>query len=127
MNIKEIREKNMLVLAAEAGSIKELAKRAGTAENYLYQVRSNTNKRRMGDRVARKLEQAMGKHYGWIDTNHETDSIRVQDNHSFRVNIDLDNLKKAIIDFELMTVGSTLNPEQKAQIIVNLYKKNIEG
>ena len=123
MDIKEIREKNMLLLAAEAGSIKELAKRADTAENYLYQVRSNTNKRGMGDRVARKLERAMGREYGWIDANHETDFIREQDSSQYRALIDLDLLKQAIIEFETMTAGSELSPSQKAQIIVNLYKK----
>ena len=59
-------------LIAEAGSAAGLARRAGASGSYLSQIRSGTaypdgRPRRMGDRLAAKLERGMDKPVGWMD------------------------------------------------------------
>jgi len=72
---EQIRLKNLELLIAEAGSAANLADRVGTNSSYLSQVRRRmpTKKgtpRSIGDDLAVKLEQGMGKHEGWLDEPH---------------------------------------------------------
>ena len=71
-HIDRIRLQNLRRLIAEAGSLSALARRAGVSRAYLARVRAGTpypsgNPRRMGDRVAAKLERAMDRPVGWMD------------------------------------------------------------
>ena len=77
--IDRIRLKNLSRLIAEAGSATELARRARVSGSNLSHVRAGTpyasgSPRRMGDRLAAKLERAMGKPPGWMneEPNYET-------------------------------------------------------
>jgi len=72
---EQIRLKNLELLIAEAGSAANLAHQVGTNSSYLSQVRRRmpTKKgtpRGIGDDLAVKLEQGMGKHEGWLDEPH---------------------------------------------------------
>lgn len=72
---EQIRLKNLELLIAEAGSAANLAQRVGTNSSYLSQVRRRmpTKKgtpRSIGDDLAIKLEQGMGKPEGWLDQPH---------------------------------------------------------
>jgi SOS-response transcriptional repressor LexA len=72
---EQIRLKNLELLIAEAGSAANLAHRVGTNSSYLSQVRRRmpTKKgtpRGIGDDLAMKLEQGMGKPEGWLDVPH---------------------------------------------------------
>jgi SOS-response transcriptional repressor LexA len=72
---KQIRLHNLEALIAEAGSAARLARMAGTNSSYLSQVRNQllTRKgtpRSIGDELAEKLEKAMKKPHGWMDTPH---------------------------------------------------------
>lgn len=78
LNIKQIRLNNLETLIAEAGSATELARQAGTNSSYLSQVRNQLptqqgTPRSIGDELARKLEGAMNKRQGWLDTPHIKD------------------------------------------------------
>ena len=71
-DIDRIRLKNLGRLVAEAGSLSELARRAGVSGSNLSHVRAGTpyatgTPRRMGDSLAAKLERAMGKPPGWMN------------------------------------------------------------
>ena len=71
-HIDRIRLKNLGRLIAEAGSLSALAERAKVSAANLSHVRAGTpypsgTPRRMGDRLASKLEQAMGKPPGWMN------------------------------------------------------------
>jgi hypothetical protein len=82
MDIKEIRRANLDVLKAEARSFQAIEKamldrfpgdpQKGPPRyaNTLSQVR---NGKPMGDKLARKIEEAMGKDRGWMDTLHRVD------------------------------------------------------
>ena len=70
--IDRIRLGNLARLIAEAGTASALATRAEISGAYLSHVRKGTpypsgNPRRLGDRLAAKLERAMGKPPGWMD------------------------------------------------------------
>ena len=63
---------NLRRLIAEAGSASELARRAGVSAPYLSQILGGTpypsgRARRMGDRLAAKLERAMRRPPGWMN------------------------------------------------------------
>ena len=71
-HIDRIRLKNLGRLIAEAGSLSALAGRAAVSPANLSHVRAGTpyasgTARRMGDRLAAKLERAMGKPPGWMN------------------------------------------------------------
>ncbi|MYE81674.1 MAG: peptidase S24 [Gammaproteobacteria bacterium] len=74
-HIDRIRLKNLARLVAEAGSVSELARRAAVSGSNLSHVRAGTpyasgSPRRMGDRLAAKIERAMGKPPGWMNEEH---------------------------------------------------------
>ena len=67
---------NLARLIAEAGSAEALARRSGSSSPYLSQIRGGTpypsgRRRRLGDRLAEKLERAMEKPEGWMDETHD--------------------------------------------------------
>jgi hypothetical protein len=76
--IDSIRLDNLNALVREAGSLIAVADAAGTSSVYLSQIRSRainqkTGKpREMGNKMARRLEEATGKPVGWMDEDHAT-------------------------------------------------------
>lgn len=72
MENKQIRLINLRMLLKEAKSAASLAVAANTSPAYLSQILSNKAKGRIGDKLARKLEEALGKPRGWLDVLHET-------------------------------------------------------
>lgn len=70
LDSKEIRRRNLLVLISEAGTAAALAEAAQTSAAYLSQILSVKTKAHLGDALARKLEAAMRKPHGWMDTVH---------------------------------------------------------
>jgi SOS-response transcriptional repressor LexA len=75
-NRERIRLVNLERLVAEAGSAAKLARLAHTSESYLSQIRRQLPTRKgtprgLGDDLAAKLENAMGKSVGWMDEPHE--------------------------------------------------------
>jgi len=76
MDAKEIRLRNLRELVAEAGGQRKLAARTGVNPAYLSQILSARTRRRMGDDVARRLEQGMKMPHGWMDVVHEGPAAR---------------------------------------------------
>lgn len=68
MENKEIRRLNMLELAEENGGLQGLADKTGTDAKYLSQVKNRWQGRGMGDDVARRIEERLGKPRGWMDS-----------------------------------------------------------
>ena len=90
--LAETRLQNMKNLVEEAGSVAELAKRAGYAQpSYLYQIINQTaiqngKPKNIGGALARKLEAAMNKAEGWLDMNHgETLPLPPEDTETIRI------------------------------------------
>ncbi len=65
MENKEIRRSNLLLLAAQHGTLKALAEKTSTDPAHLSQIKNRT--RDMGDDVARRIEDKLRKPRGWMD------------------------------------------------------------
>lgn len=65
---KEYRSENLQTLKKEVGTLAAVAERAGTSASHLGQIVNGA--RGMGDALARKLEDACGKPWGWMDRPH---------------------------------------------------------
>lgn len=74
MDIKTIRKLNVRLLEREIGSLTALARKVDTSQSYLSQCVGNSAVRSIGDEMARRLEHAMGKPYGWLDEPHTDES-----------------------------------------------------
>lgn len=75
--VKENRYNNLLRLVEEAGSMVRLEERTGVTANYLRQIKNknviqNGKPKGIGDKIAAKLEDGMGKPRGWLDQQHQT-------------------------------------------------------
>ena len=90
--VKENRYNNLLRLVEEAGSMVRLEERTGVTANYLRQIKNknviqNGKPKGIGDKIAAKLEDGMGKPRGWLDQQHqaieEKQPINLLDNIKF--------------------------------------------
>lgn len=75
--LEHVRLANLEILISEAGSAAALARRAGTNESYLSQIRRQLptpkgTPRSLGNDLAGKLEKGMAKPYGWMDEIHQS-------------------------------------------------------
>lgn len=77
MDISSIRLKNLMLLLADwQGTQQSFCDFSGIDKTYLSQLKSKSTrskKKRMGDDVARRLEQKHGKPSGWMDVLHPVD------------------------------------------------------
>lgn len=60
----------MNCLIEEAGSVNEFVNRTGMPQPFVSQIRSKNINKNMGDKSARKIEQAFNKPGGWMDKLH---------------------------------------------------------
>ena len=90
--VKENRYNNLLRLVEEAGSMVRLEERTGVTANYLRQIKNknviqNGKPKGIGDKIAAKLEDGMGKPRGWLDQQHqaieEKQPVNLLDNVKF--------------------------------------------
>lgn len=58
----------MLMLADQLGGLQALADKTKTDAKYLSQVKNRWQGRGMGDDVARRIEDRLGKPHGWMDS-----------------------------------------------------------
>jgi len=83
--LERLRSENLERLIREAGTLKELARCAGTSSSYLSQVRHRIRTpsgkhRKVTDELAGMLERAIGKPEGWMDESHELETPGAGDN-----------------------------------------------
>ncbi|WP_145929202.1 hypothetical protein [Chromobacterium vaccinii] len=69
MESKEFRRANLLALIEQYGTIRHLAEKVDVAPNHLSLVKNHV--RNMGDKLARRIEEAVGKPVGWMDLPHD--------------------------------------------------------
>lgn len=68
MDINEIRLNNLLILIERFRTDKEFCEAVGISATYLPQVKAGT--KRLGEVIARRIENAMGLEHGWLDQVH---------------------------------------------------------
>ncbi len=96
MDIKQIRTTNLRVAIGMAGSQDKLAEAANTSPSYLSQILNPTHKSQVGDKLARKIEDALSLPHGWMDTDHEAPEnvIRNLDGIDQEIMMAVNRLKK---------------------------------
>ncbi|HAT51569.1 MAG: hypothetical protein HQL07_06450 [Nitrospirae bacterium] len=69
MNAERIknRKARLARLVREVGNAADVARKAQTSRSYLSQIMGSHGRRNMGDLLAQRLEEAFGKHRGWMD------------------------------------------------------------
>lgn len=106
----------MLLVGEAGGNKKQVADRAGSSPNYIYDLikRSETatgNARSIGDDLAERLEKAFGKPAGWMDRDN---SHAVADERGTYTPRD-----KA--ERELLETAHALTPENQ-RLLINIAK-----
>jgi hypothetical protein len=124
-DIQTIRRKNLDVLVAEAQSVRAIAGamlarfpgETGHAPDYANVLSQYRGKKPMGDKFARKLEEAMGKARGWMDRLHEVDQVmEVKEAGQIAMSMDPEkranwlNIGRALIDQGAKPSGATPFP-----------------
>lgn len=72
MENKVVRRLNLAALEAKYGTLEAVAEATGTKAAHLSQIKNGT--RGMGDKVARRIEAAIGEGVGWMDVIHSDQS-----------------------------------------------------
>ncbi len=120
MDIKEIRAQNLESLVKEAGSAKKLAELCNTDPAYISQIRTyrktaSGRKRAVGDDLARKLEDGMGKPHGWMDA---IQAQRQAQEGTFSKFIATSTTKQKLYDLvKVMASSNDVSDEEAARLI----------
>jgi len=70
-NIKEIRLKNLLKLIKQEGSQIAFSRTVDIDSSHISQIKNPSNKKNLGEKLARKIEKALKLPSGWMDIDHE--------------------------------------------------------
>lgn len=70
MNVKEIRRKNLRILARSMGGVTKLAERLEKSQSQISHLISINPVKNIGDKFAAHVERIFSKPYGWLDHDH---------------------------------------------------------
>lgn len=70
MIISDIRRINARALAKDVHGQAEFARRTGMPDSQVSQLIGENPTKNIGNKIARRIEEAFGKHEGWLDTPH---------------------------------------------------------
>lgn len=70
MNVKDIRRKNLRVLARSVGGITLLADRLAKSQSQISHLIGTNPIKNIGDRLAAEVEKSFNKPHGWMDHEH---------------------------------------------------------
>ena len=79
MDIKQVRLENLLTLIKAVGSQIKFSRKVEIDSTHLSQIKNPKNKKNLGEKLARKIEGAMGLPYGWMDKLHHDPSKDITD------------------------------------------------
>jgi hypothetical protein len=114
MDNKEIRRSNLLLLIAEFGSAAALADKTGIDDTYLRNIKNQV--REMGDELARRIEENLGRPRGWMDTTQD----RAADSHAHDLLLDYTN---ATPEWQLtLRLLAKVSPDRQPEIATALNK-----
>lgn len=73
----ELRKINLKKILEDFRTHVEFAKKANIARAQLSQLQGSNSKYLIGAAVAKRIEVAGGKHEGWLDINHDAESVEI--------------------------------------------------
>jgi hypothetical protein len=116
MRPKDIRRNNLRILVNETGSAAEVARRCGASEKYLRQLLGEVEQRGtvrgMGDRTAKKIEEAFNKPDGWMDADHSSSYLPPEDGR-FLKEVEMDIGKYAVPEHIKQTIITLITSSPK--------------
>lgn len=120
----ELRRTNLRKLLQGFETKKAFAEHAGISTAHLTMISSPLKRSNIGDKAARKFEEACGKNFGWMDRDHDS-----FDGLPFNVDLVLSAIDA--LDAALEEVGSSRNmvkgdhyKKMLREIIVRSYNDN---
>lgn len=116
MEVKEIRRRNLAELVEQHGR-NALATKVGTDPNYLSQIISQRTSAQCGDQLARRIEVALNKPRGWMDTDHEEQENLEQS---------IANALEAVLAAARLE-GVEITPRQAARMVTVLLERHPKG
>ncbi|MGC0154818.1 hypothetical protein ACPRNU_20365 [Chromobacterium vaccinii] len=79
IDVFDIRRANLVRLLKPRGAAARIADMIGSSASYLSTLKNqdldDPNSRRMGDGMARRIEDAEGLEHGWMDISHESEDV----------------------------------------------------
>ena len=120
MDNKERRRQNLIKLSNDYDTQTEFATVLGISRSFLSQIMSPTDPRNIGDRLARKLETALGLNRFWLDETHEEPS-------AMPTNISIAKIREISesVDSTLESLGIELSESEREKLyrtFVDLYQ-----
>lgn len=76
MNTNDIRLERLLQLIQEHGQTK-VANLVGIESSYISQLKNPNNPKKIGEKLARRVEDAFHLPHGWMDVLHDNEAMRV--------------------------------------------------
>ncbi len=76
MNTNDIRLERLLQLIQEHGQTK-VANLVGIESSYISQLKNPNNPKKIGEKLARRIEDAFHLPHGWMDVLHDNEAMRV--------------------------------------------------
>ncbi|MBF0368218.1 MAG: LexA family transcriptional regulator [Magnetococcales bacterium] len=101
-----LRKAKLLEIIHREGSQATVARKVGTDKSYLSQIVSPKGSRNVGEALARRIEEAYGQAYGWMDESFDED-----EKLPF---LDLGELSNEFVPIPRLQVGASLGPGMEA-------------
>lgn len=125
VNIRTIRKDNLLVQIARFGTQRAFAEQAGLAPAHVSQM--VTDRRQMGDEVARRIEKNLNLPDGHMDLQHEQSiygSQSAANNRNRIADNDSDTLQSLLFKVDQMRQGMSLKTRK---VILRIERAAAEG
>lgn len=125
VNIRTIRKENLLAQIARFGTQRAFAEQAGLATAHVSQM--VTNRRQMGDEVARRIEKKLNLTDGYMDLQHDPssyDTEPVSRQHNRVAENDSETLQSLLLKVDQMRQGMSARTRK---VILRIERAAAEG
>ncbi|MFU8925145.1 hypothetical protein [Acinetobacter puyangensis] len=119
MDSKSIRYQNTRLLVDSVGGVSNFAEKIGKGQSQTSQFAGTNPIKGIGNKVAREIEEAFGKPYGWLDVAHTelwdkniTDNLNISDNTLLALSPRSQLLDQLIKKLELLDQTQNLTEEE---------------
>lgn len=115
MDIKTIRRENARRIAQELGGPASLARALDMPNSGVSQIIGKNPRRNIGDSMARRIEDAGGRHHGWLDTYHEEEGSKARTPGGVNIDLLIDALIRT--EKEMRNLSLNVTEDQRAELL----------
>lgn len=87
MDSKSIRYKNTRLLVDQVGGVSNFAEKIGKGQSQISQFAGTNPIKGIGNKVAREIEIAFTKPYGWLDTPHDVENSKNSEKYRSKIEV----------------------------------------